>query len=344
LERMIVASPEILSADWMLIGQQENTLAAGRIDLLAIAPDASLVLIEIKRDRTPREVVAQALDYACWVESLEEDAISAIYSRFAPGRSLRDDFRGRFHRELEDNELNQSHQLVVVAGSLDPSSERIVGYLNRRGIAINVVCFQVFDHGGQQLLSRAWLLDPVETQATPIAARGSREPAENWNGEYYASFGTSLTRSWDEARKHGFICGGGGAWYSRTLNLPDPGDRIWVKSPDHGFVGVARVLGPPQPFKSFVVDTPEGPKAATSVLIGGTYHREFIDDPERCEYFLPVQWLESVPLENAIKEIGLFGNQNTVCAPRTQRWRHTVSRLMSAFPKFDATVPDTAPS
>jgi len=27
------------------------------------------VLIELKRDRTPREIVAQALDYASWVSS-----------------------------------------------------------------------------------------------------------------------------------------------------------------------------------------------------------------------------------------------------------------------------------
>jgi RecB family endonuclease NucS len=54
----------------MIIGHQENTLDKGRIDLLAIAPDASLILIELKRDRTPREVVAQALDYASWVDDL----------------------------------------------------------------------------------------------------------------------------------------------------------------------------------------------------------------------------------------------------------------------------------
>jgi RecB family endonuclease NucS len=46
----------------MLIGRQENTGHGGRIDLVALAPDASLVLIELKRDKTPREVVAQALD------------------------------------------------------------------------------------------------------------------------------------------------------------------------------------------------------------------------------------------------------------------------------------------
>jgi len=45
----------------MLIGRQEETGHGGRIDLLGIAPDGTLVLIEVKRSRTPREVVAQAL-------------------------------------------------------------------------------------------------------------------------------------------------------------------------------------------------------------------------------------------------------------------------------------------
>jgi hypothetical protein len=41
LETMIVAEPRILSDEWMLIGRQENTGYGGRVDLVAIAPDAS---------------------------------------------------------------------------------------------------------------------------------------------------------------------------------------------------------------------------------------------------------------------------------------------------------------
>ncbi|QTF06483.1 hypothetical protein HC231_19205 [Brenneria izadpanahii] len=48
LEKMILRDPSILSNEWMLIGHQERTLDGGRIDLLAIAPDASLILIELK--------------------------------------------------------------------------------------------------------------------------------------------------------------------------------------------------------------------------------------------------------------------------------------------------------
>lgn len=328
LENMIVAAPRILSDEWMLIGRQERTGNGGIIDLLAVAPDGALVLIELKRDRTPREVVAQAIDYACWVEGLEGDTIAAIYQRFKPGRDLAADFLARFGQPLDEETLNDSHQIVIVATHLDESSERIVNYLNERNIAINVLCFQIFDAGGQQLLSRAWLLDPIQAQvsaATPTV-RGTRE-REPWNGEFYASFGDADNRSWDEARRYGFISAGGGSWYSGTLNLLHNGDRVWVKVPGSGFVGVAEVTGPRQPITEFIIDNGMVPLPATSVLAGATYHREFIDDPERREYFVPVRWIHSVPLEAAVNEIGLFGNQNTVCKPTTPKWRTTVERL-----------------
>ena len=55
LEDGITARPVILSPEWMLIGRQERTSFGGIVDLLAIAPDGSLVLIELKRDKTPRD-------------------------------------------------------------------------------------------------------------------------------------------------------------------------------------------------------------------------------------------------------------------------------------------------
>lgn len=333
LEDMIVAAPEILSPEWMLIGRQEPTGFSGRIDLLAIAPDGALVLIEIKRDRTPREVVAQAIDYASWVENLRSEDIVNIYDRFAPGRSLDEDFRQRFGQPLDEDTLNENHQIIIVAGSLDPSTERIVAYLSERNIPINVLCFQVFTQGDDMFLSRAWLLDPVQTQSS--AATRSGEPKEPWNGEFYVSFGTDGSRSWDDAVKYGFVSAGGGAWYSKTLNLLSAGDRIWVKAPGIGFVGVGRVTGDPEPAASFHVATEAGETPILDVAKGGHYHREFVADPERSEYFVSVQWLETLPLDRAIDETGLFGNQNTACKPTTQKWRHTIDRLKKCLPGFD---------
>jgi Endonuclease NucS len=328
LEDMIVAAPRIISDEWMLIGRQERTGMGGIVDLLAIAPDGALVLIELKRDRTPREVVAQAIDYACWVEGLGADDIAAIYSRFAPKGDLAADFQARFGQPLDEDTLNDNHQIVIVATQLDDSSERIVNYLNQRDIAINVLCFQIFELDGRQLLSRSWLLDPVQTQvsaATPVA-RGPRE-REPWNGEFYACFGHGETRNWEEGRRFGFICAGGGSWYSNTLNLLSIGDRVWVKAPGYGFVGVGEVIGPREQITEFKVQVDGGEQPAIETLTGATYHREFANDPDRMEYFVPVRWLHAVPIAEAVNEIGLFGNQNTVCKPTTPKWRTTVDRL-----------------
>lgn len=334
LEDMIVKAPRLLSDEWMLIGRQEDTAYSGRIDLLAIAPDGSLVLIELKRDRTPRDVVAQALDYAHWVEKLKPEDIAAIYSRFAPGRNLADDFRQRFGHPLDEEELNQNHQIIIVAAALDDSTERIVTYLSERDVPINVLCFQVFTNGTEQLLSRTWLLDPVRTQVS--AATASSGAGEPWNGEFYCSYGHSETRSWSDAVEFGFISGGGGPWYSKTLQLLSPGDRVWVKVPGNGFVGVGRVTGRSQPASVFKVDTQDSERPVLEAAKRGSYHKEFLGDPERCEYFVPVRWLQTVPLEKAVQEIGMFGNQNTVCKPTTPKWRSTVDRLKEIFQKFDS--------
>jgi uncharacterized protein YeaO (DUF488 family) len=335
LEEMIVTDSHILSTEWMLIGRQEITSHGGRVDLLAIAPDGSLVLVELKRDRTPREIIAQALDYASWVEQLTPEKISQMYQRFSKGKSLDDAFRERFGIDLDEETLNQSHQIIIVAAELDDATERIITYLNGRDIAINAVFFQVFQHDEEQLLSRAWLIDPGETQANVASTTKSKGDREPWNGEYYVSFGDMDSRSWDDARQYGFISGGGGPWYSQTLKLLSPGDRVWVKIPKTGYVGVGRVAEAVRPVREFKVQTPSGERPALDVLKHADRYKPSADDPEKAEYFVRVAWLDTVPESKAVNEVGLFGNQNTVCQPTTPKWRHTVERLKTHFPKWD---------
>src|SRR5690606_11648167 len=108
--------------------------------------------------------------------------------------------------------------------------------------------------------SRTWLVDPVQTQvsaSTGATSKGTPE-REPWNGEFYACFGHGDARNWEEARKYGFISGGGGSWYSNTLDLLSVGSRVWVKAPGHGFVGVGVVTGPRQSAENYKVQTPEG--------------------------------------------------------------------------------------
>lgn len=328
LEQMIVSDSSILSKHWLLIGQQIRTDYGGKLDLLALNQDGQLIVIELKRDQTPREVVAQALDYASWIQGLTSDEIAQIFHRFSNGESLSETFKGKFGIALDEEQLNGSHQVVIVASSLDASTERIVNYLNDMDVAINVLFFQVFQDGDSQYLSRAWLIDPIETESR-AATNLSGERGE-WNGEYYASFGHGDERDWQEAVEYGFFCAGGGQWYSQTLKFLSPGDRIWVNVPGRGYVGVGQVLAKVVRANEFQVETDQGTKDFLEIA-GANYHRQYADNEENSEFFVPIEWIETRELNSPFSEIGLFGNQNSICRPKTTKWNYTVERLKEFF-------------
>lgn len=67
------------------------------------------------------------------------------------------------------------------------------------------------------------------------------------------------------------------------------------------------------------------------VLQHSDQYRETAGDPELSEYFVRVELLHTEPVTEAFNELGLFGNQNTLCQSTTPKWRHTVDRLKAVF-------------
>ncbi|HKI55432.1 MAG TPA: endonuclease NucS domain-containing protein [Anaerolineales bacterium] len=323
LEDMINADISILSDRWMIIGRQVSTTFGGYIDLLAMDADGSLIIIELKKHKTPREVVAQTIDYASWVKKLNPEKIADIFAKYSNGGSLDEAYAQKFGSKLEEDDLNQTHQMLVVAAELDSSTERIVSYLSDMDIPINLLFFKVFRDAESTYLSRTWMIDPGETKEKASSNTGSKEP---WNGEFYVSFGHDHNRDWEDARKYEFISAGGGTWYTKTLFMLSEGDRVWVNVPKTGYVGVGVVTGPAVRLSEFEVDV-EGQVTKFIDVAKADYHRQYIDDGENSEYMVPVKWTVSVPVKDAISEVGFFGNQNTVARPTTTKWSHTIERL-----------------
>lgn len=335
LEDLLDRDITIANPGWMIIGRQVVTGFGSRLDLLAIDAVGDLVMLELKRDRTPRDVVAQVLEYGAWVVKLRAEDIAQIYRRyvetFHPERgqeSFDQAFCKRFTTKEVPEDLNQAHELVVVASQFDAASERIVQYLaDEYEVGINAIFFRVFKDGEREYLARVWLRDPSEVEAEVKTA-----DTGEWNGEFYASY-KGTDRDWEEARKYGFIGGGGGRFYSQTLFMLNPGDRVWVNVPGTGFVGVGRVVERVVPVEQFMVTGPDGksvpivqiPELMVSRVTKST------EDPEKAEYLVRVKWDKTVPEAQAIKERGFFGVQHTVARPKDPRWPHTVERLKARF-------------
>jgi hypothetical protein len=338
LEEHIAQDIGILNENWLLIGRQVYTDFGKFIDLLAVDGSGTLIIIELKKDLTPREVVAQTLDYAAWIENLEAERIAEIWRAYIKGwrkelenQSLDEAFLKKFGTKLSETDLNVAHQMVVVAARLDNSTERIISYLSDRDIPINAVLFEVFTDGQTKFLSRVWFQDPAEA---PDPTINPAKDSDLWNGQFYVSFGEGDGRAWEDAMKYGFISGGGGRWYSNTLNYLKKGDQVWVNVPKKGYVGTGIVEEKAVKVDGFMVQLPDGSPA--SILdpraeVACKAMNRNVEDEDLAEYLVRVKWIHTVPLSQAVKELGFFGNQNTVCRPTAPKWNHTVERLRQVW-------------
>lgn len=230
-------------------------------------------------------------------------------------------------------ELNGSHELVIVASVLDPATERIVGYLaDESGVNINAVFFRVFKDDGREYLTRVWLRDPTTPPDASVTPTGPKEKGE-WNGEYYVNFGHYQGwRDWDDAVKYSFISAGGGTRFRDAMIRLEPNDRVWVNVPGYGYVGVGIVEDTAVRLSEFMVTDDKGIRVPILQLpLKCPKMQARAGDPDMTEYLVRVKWIKTVPLSQAVRERGFFGNQNCVVQPKDAKWPYTVERLKQRF-------------
>tara|TARA_Y100000588_G_scaffold377178_1_gene455936 strand:- start:18 stop:1091 length:1074 start_codon:yes stop_codon:yes gene_type:complete len=176
LEDWLENDISMISPDYLLIGRQIHTDYGGIIDLLCLDAQGDLVIIELKRGQTPREVTAQALDYASWAENLSHEDIKGLANRYfeKQGTDLETSFKEFFGDSLPET-MNDQHQILIVAESMDASTERIVKYLSSKGIGINVLTVQHYKkNDGSELMAQVFLMDTVEVSEKPTSGSKRR--------------------------------------------------------------------------------------------------------------------------------------------------------------------------
>lgn len=329
LEDALHQDISVLDPSLMVVGRQVATDYGGIIDLLAVDAQGELVVVELKRDRTPRDVVAQLLDYGSWVEGLTYEQVARIYADKHPGRSLEHAFEDRFQTPPPEA-LNDAHRLVVVATALDPSTERIIGHLSDTyGVPVNAVFFRYFEAGGEGFLARTWLIDPSEAEAQASKAPSPQRKREPWNGrDYYVSVGEGPHRTWADCVRYGFVSAGQGKWYSQSLKALDVGHRVFACVPGAGYVGVGTVTEQAVPASEFEVVVDGQAVPVLDAPLEAPQMAENAGDPDLSEYVVRVDWERTVPVAEARWEKGMFANQNSACRLRN---RFTLERLAALF-------------
>lgn len=163
LEDWICQDLSLVGDDLLLLGRQVATAYGHAIDVLALDREGNLVILELKRGRTPRDVVSQVLDYASWTHDLEDQDVGRLAETYRE-RPLEALFKERFKTELPQP-LNGKQRLIIVATELDSQSERIVQFLSSQyGVNVNVVFFDYYKHNDQEFVGRSWLIAPEEVE------------------------------------------------------------------------------------------------------------------------------------------------------------------------------------
>ncbi|MHB8644509.1 MAG: hypothetical protein ACYDAR_01820 [Thermomicrobiales bacterium] len=191
LEDWIEANPHVLFQDETIafISRQPRTIHGKFLDLLGVDESGACVVVELKRGETPRDVVAQALEYASWVDSLTRDQIDEMAHEYAIAKGIEasnvaDLYRRAFspsrEKEEQDTEavtdhitFNNRQRLVIVAERFSGEIEQSIRYLRTRlGVDITGLQFGVHKAGSDMIIQTNTV---VGREITAIAAAKSNE-------------------------------------------------------------------------------------------------------------------------------------------------------------------------
>ena len=317
IETWVAEDLTLVGVDGFVIGRQVATDHGKFIDILAMDEDGNLFIVELKKDRSPRDIVAQVLDYASWVGLLKTGDVYDLARSF--GLDLAKAYRDKFGSSTPQT-LNAAHQMVVVASELDEGTERIIDYLAEvYDVGINAAFFNVFEADGREWLTTDSLFD--QEKVKDRAVKKVRAP---WSGYYYLNGGTEEDRPWEDMRRHGFFAAGGKQFFTRRLDQLSVGDKVFYYQKKNGYLGYGLITSGKTAASDYVLPTGERLVEA----LPKAYLTDNADDPDNCTYVVGVDWRSAVDGRNAKTRAGIFANSNVVCKIRH---RETVDFLLEQF-------------
>ncbi len=166
LEQWLKTNPAIIGEDILIIGEQVQT-KSGYLDFLGLDKNGNTVIIELKRDKLPRAVIAQIIDYASDVASWDIDKLSEISQGYLK-QGLEDSLSEYFDEfNLEEVVINNSQRLLLVGFGIEEATNRMIEWLsNSFNLSINAVILNYSKTtSGNEILSRTVIIpEEIEKQ------------------------------------------------------------------------------------------------------------------------------------------------------------------------------------
>jgi len=167
LEVLLENNPEYFFEDSkiLIIGRQVTTNLNTFIDLLGIDSSGNTVVIELKRDKTPRETLAQLLEYAFFIEKLDYSQLNDIFQDYSGEESTLEEYHQQYFKSGVDGKVsfNKSTKLIIVAQEISKEIRQTALFLRKKGLDIYCASFKYFKtKNEEQIISLEFIVGEEE--------------------------------------------------------------------------------------------------------------------------------------------------------------------------------------
>ena len=169
IEKWVENYPELLGEPLLVVATEYDKFdkTSERLDILAIDKDGNLVVIELKRDDSGRNVDLQAIKYAAYCSTMRLSNLAELYKtrleRTGTTISV-ENAREKLLEFIENDEfeeLSEKPRVILVSRQFRPEITASVLWLRKFGMDISCVRLSPYDIGGGEIAFEANILIPL---------------------------------------------------------------------------------------------------------------------------------------------------------------------------------------
>ena len=146
--------------------------------MLGVDRAGDVVVVELKRDRSPRDTIAQALEYASFVEHLGAGQLEGVLRSYINDElaSLAEYHREHFQLGDAAVAFNKDQRIVVIGQRITPEIRQTASFLCSKGIRVTCVEFTFFrSQEGSRLMSQEIVVG--EESQRPVQVSSESRPS-----------------------------------------------------------------------------------------------------------------------------------------------------------------------
>lgn len=205
IEEWIRKNPEILGEDLLIIGHEysyDKLDINERLDLLALDRNGNVVVIEVKRDQSGKDVDFQALKYASYCARLSQKNLLDIYANYLIKHNEQTNPKDALQEFLnaEDEEdlnamLNGTQRIIIVGKDFDKRILSVCTWLYENNIDIKCVSIKPYKLNDEIVVDVKQIIPPDKLEDYYIKKKEEKQKKEIQIDQNIIDFLTAVQQS-----------------------------------------------------------------------------------------------------------------------------------------------------